>query len=325
MNNKIKKYMSVIMMVLVVFTLVACAKNNTQTTDKDQKNAETTKSVVAETAKTLETQYPYTVKDTNGSTVVIEKEPKKIVSVAPNITELVFALGKGSQLIGKTQYCDYPKEAASIQSIGSLTDPNIEKIIELQPDVVIASTHFKPDVAKKLQDLGIKVVVLYNAKEFNGVYDVITTLGEILNTQSQAKILVTSMQEKIATIEAKVKHSQKPKTYYVVGFGKSGDYTATGDTFIHQMLQLAGAENIAKDATSWKYSLEKIVENNPECIIVPTKMKEEFMVTEGYKDLSAVKNNKVYSIDENILNRQGPRLADGVYEMAKILHPDLFK
>ncbi|HEY5525391.1 MAG TPA: ABC transporter substrate-binding protein, partial [Clostridium sp.] len=125
----------------------------------------------------------------------------------------------------------------------------------------------------------------------------------------------------------KVKNSETPKAYYVVGFGKTGDYTATGDTFISEMLSIAGGKNIAQDATGWKYSLEKVIENDPEVIIISKNfvMKDQFMATDGYKELSAVKNNKVFEIDDNLVNRQGPRIAEGVEAFAKILHPDLFK
>jgi iron complex transport system substrate-binding protein len=315
MKKSIKKIIIVILAMVIIFTFAACSNNSSSNS-------------LSQTSKNLSvTEYPYTVKDSMGNEVVIPKEPKRIISVAPSITELIYALGKGNELVGRTDYCDYPEAAKKVQSIGSLTDPNVEKIIELKPDVVIASTHFKEDVAKKLEDLGIKVVVLYDSKDLNGAYNSINTLGKIVNAQKNASDLVSSMKKKIADIQEKVKGQKAPKVYYVIGFGKNGDYTATGDTFIGQMINMAGGDNIAKDATGWNYSLEKIIENNPEYIIVSKNYgtKEQFETTAGYKDLSAVKNNKVIEIDDNLLNRQGPRLAEGVEALAKILYPGLFK
>lgn len=315
MKKTMKKLIATILTVAMTFTLAACAST-------------VTKEVAAPAQKEdAVTKYPYTVKDSNGKDIVIEKEPKRIISVAPSVTELVYSLGKGEELVGRTDYCDYPEEAKKVQSIGSLTDPNVEKIIELKPDVVIASAIFKEDVAKKLEDLGIKVVVLYTANDFNGVYDTINTLGKIVNAEDKAKDLVESMKKKIEAIAAKVKGKDSPKVYYVVGFGKDGDYTATGDTFIAQMIDMAGGTNIAKDVAGWKFSLEKIIESNPEYIVIPKNygMKEQFVQTAGYKELSAVKNNKVIEIDDNLLSRQGSRLAEGVEALAKILHPELFK
>ena len=315
MKNTIKNITTILLAIAMIATFTACTSYNKTDSSSDTKK---------EAAQTV---YPYTVTDSKGNKVVIESEPKKIISVAPSVTELVYALGKGEELLGRTDYCDYPEEAASVQSIGSLTDPNLEKIIEIKPDVVIASTHFKDDVAKKLQDLGIKIVVLKDSKNIDGAYESINKLGEILNAQDKAEEVVASNKKKIEKIKETVKDAETPKVYYVVGFGKTGDYTATGDTFIAEMLSIAGGKNIAQDATGWKYSLEKIIENDPEDIIISKKfvMKDQFMTTEGYKELSAVKNNKVFEIDDNLVNRQGPRIAEGVEALAKILHPDLFK
>lgn len=312
MKKIIKNIITILIGIAMIAIFVGCT-NNIESTSTQKEAQQTT--------------YPYTFKDSNGTEVVIESEPKKIISVAPSITELVYALGKGDELLGRTDYCDYPKEAKSVPSIGSLTDPNLEKIIEIKPDVVIASTHFKEDVAKKLEELGVKIVVLKDSKDIDGAYDSINKLGQILNAQDKAKEVIDSNKKKIQEINEKVKNEKATKVYYVVGFGKTGDFTATGDTFIADMLSKAGGNNIAQDATGWKYSLEKIIENNPEDIIISQKfvMKDQFIGTDGYKELSAVKNNRVFEIDDNLVNRQGPRIADGVEAFAKILHPELFK
>ncbi|EES91028.1 ABC transporter substrate-binding protein [Clostridium botulinum] len=271
--------------------------------------------------------YPLKIKDSYNREVTIDKEPTRIVSIAPNITETVFALGKGEKLVGKTDYCDYPKDVKKVQTIGSLTKPNIEKIVELKPDVVIASTHFKKEVLSKLEKLNIKVLVLYGAETFDGVYDTINKVGEVLNAKSQASKLVNNMKEKVANVTNKVKNSNKPKVYYVVSYGKMGDFTATGDTFIGSMIEMAGGINVAKDSTKWQYSIEKLVEKNPDIIICSKyfNTKKGIEISNGYKDLKAIKNGKLIEIDNNLLDRQGPRIAEGLEDLAKIIHPDLFK
>lgn len=314
MKKIIKNLTTILITIVMMATFSACTSNNTGDSS-GSKN------------ETAQTGYPYTFTDSNGNEVVIESEPKRIISVAPSITELVYALGKGDNLVGRTDYCDYPEEAKTAPSIGSLTDPNIEKIVELKPDIVIASTHFKDDVAKKLEDLGIKIVVINDSESIDGAYNSMNKVGEILNAKDKAEEVVNSNKKKIEEIKEKVKDAEAPKAYYVVGFGKNGDFTATGDTFIAEMLGLAGGKNIAQDATGWAYSLEKLIENDPEYIIISKNygMKDEFMATDSYKELSAVKNNKVFEIDDNLVNRQGPRIAEGVEALAKILHPDLFE
>lgn len=258
--------------------------------------------------------------------IIRTEESMRIISLAPSVTELIYALDKGDQLLGRSEYCNYPEEVNDVPSIGSLSDPSVEMILELQPDMVFVSAHLKEDIAKKLEDLGIRIEVIHNAEDFNGSYDVINMVGDLINASDKAQELVTSLEKEIEDIREKVKGQEMPKVYYVVGFGKDGDYTTTGDTFIGQMLEIAGGTNIAKDARGWKYSLEKIIEEDPQYILISEDygMKEEFEQTEGYKELSAVKNNKLIEVDDDLLNRQGPRLAQGVESLAKILHPDLF-
>lgn len=155
------------------------------------KQKEVTKEVV--TAKL--TAYPLKVVDSYNRTVTIEKEPKRVITIAPDIAETVYALNKGEELVGRSDYDDYPAEISKVAKVGQLTDPSLEKIVELKPDVVIASTHFSKDVVKKLEGLNIKVIVLYGEENFDGVYNTITKVGEVLNANEKAKILVEDMKK----------------------------------------------------------------------------------------------------------------------------------
>lgn len=314
MIKRMKQLGAGLLSLLLVFSLVACGQNQA-----DKKDSENTKKT--------ESHYPYKLVDSEGKEITIEKEPTKIISLAPSITETVFALDKDDSLVGRTDYDDYPKEVETITSVGSLTDPNVEKIVSLEPDLVIASTHFKEDVAKKLEDLNIPVAVFYDANDISGSYDTIIKVGETVNEQKKAEKIVQTMKDEIDEVASEVKDEKKPTVYYAVSFGKDGDFTATGDTFIAQMIDLAGGDNIAKDASNWQYSLEKIVEKDPEYILISKNngMKEQLMTSPGYQELSAVKNDRVIEIDDNLLNRQGPRLADGVKMLAKIFHPTKVK
>ena len=308
---KRRNILTVIIAILICFTVAGCQS----------------KTSVDKTETTKNTVYPLKVVDSYDRTVTIEKEPKRVITIAPNIAETVYALGKGSLMVGRSDYDDYPNEISSVKTVGQLTNPSIEKIVELKPDVVIASTHFSKDVTKKLEDLGIKVVVLYGEESFDGVYNTITKVGEVLNANDKAKTVVDDMKKKVKTVTDKVKTANKPSVYYVVGFGKSGDYTSGGDTFIGNMLEMAGGKNAAADVKGWKYSVEKLVEKNPDILICSKNYdsKKGIEATNGYKDLKAVKAGKLIEIDDNLINRQGPRLADGLEALAKIIHPELFK
>jgi len=261
------------------------------------------------------------ITDHFGRTVTLDKPAEKIVSLSPAITETVFALGYGERLAGRTDYCDYPPEAASVPALGSLMEPDIEAIAAINPDIVIASTHFPKEALEKLENANLKVVVLMGQESFEGTYnEVIMPVAEILGDKEAGEKIVASMKATVDKALAEVKTFTKtPTLYYVVGFGEGGDWTAGGDTFIGKMIEMAGAENIAKDVKGWSFSKETLVEKDPDIIIVPGWAKDVFPVTPVYSDLKAVKNGHVYTIDENTIVRQGPRLADGFASLVEIV------
>lgn len=267
-----------------------------------------------------------TIVDSYDRTVTIEKAALRVVSIAPSVTETIFALGRGDLLKGRTDYCDYPPEALAIPSIGSLREPDIEAIAELNPDIVIASTHFTKESLEKLTALEIPVVVLADQDSFEGVYSTIEDIGLITGSQEESKALIASMENTVSSVIEAVEGRDRPSIYYVIGFGEYGDFTAGGDTFINQIISMAGGNNIAAGIKGWSFSLEQIVDLDPD-ILVCSKFwntKNSIMAANGYKDLRAVKSNNLFEIDNNMLDRQGPRLAEGLYTLAKILHPDAF-
>lgn len=318
---EIKKRMKKISLVLSIIFMVAIITSCGNT------GKFSTETPVTAQATTIKSAFPIIIKDSYDREVKIEKEPQRIVSLAPNITETVFALERGDRLVGRTEYCDYPAEAAKIESVGTLKTPSIEKIASLKPDLVIASTHFNKDILKKLEELNITTVVLYGEENFDGVYETITKIGSILDSEEKALAVIGEMKKKVDMVAKKVQGKDKPSVYYVVGYGKQGDYTPGGNTFISQLIAMAGGKNAADDIEGWKYSLEKLIEKNPELMVCPSDggFKQGLETTNGYKDLDAVKNGKLYEFDANLVNRQGPRLADGLVELAKIIHPEAMK
>ncbi|MCX4268970.1 MAG: ABC transporter substrate-binding protein [Lachnospiraceae bacterium] len=272
----------------------------------------------------IEEGYPVTVQGAGGEELVLEAEPLRVVSVGPNITELLYSLGVQEKLVGRTDYCDYPKEVLSVDTIGTLYTPDVEKIISLEPDLVIASTHFLDETKEKLEAVGISVLVLHEENELEGVYRLIDTLGAVFNQKGRALEIVEDMQKRIAAVEEKVAEVEPISVYYVVGYGDGGDYTAGGDTFIHEILTAAGGRNVAEEVSGWSYSLEKLLEADPDVILVSEADYEGFVETEPYVGLRAVKEGRVYMIDENLLNRQCDRNADAVEQIARMLYPGVF-
>ncbi|WP_353893890.1 ABC transporter substrate-binding protein [Proteinivorax hydrogeniformans] len=310
MNKKIISMM--IILSLVGFVLVGCGTN--EPVDNEQ------------VKEVKGTEYPLTLVDSYDNEITFEEKPARVISVAPSITETIFALNKEEYLVGRTDFCDYPQDVSEVASIGSLQEPNIEKIVELEPDFVIASTHFSEDVYNKLNNLGIEVVLLDPQDSFEGVYDVISQLGKILDANKEAAELVGGMKKTIDEVKEATKNLPKPRVYYVVGYGEFGDFTAGGDTFINDMIEMTSAENVASDVEGWGYSLERLVEQDPDMLIVSkyNDVKAGIMEANGYKDLTAVQQGNVFEIDNNLLDRQGPRIAQGLKELAKLIHPEAF-
>ncbi len=254
--------------------------------------------------------------ETDAANAADEDRLLRVVSLAPNITEIIYALDKGDLLVGRTDYCNYPEQVRNVPSVGSIMEPSLEAIIELQPDVVFASTHAPREAAEQLEAAGIKVKYYYGPGAVEGVYDVISSVASDLDAEAAAKTLINSMKADYEKLKAKAAAiERRPTVYYVVGFGDGGDWTAGGDTFIGQMIEIAGGVNIAADASGWSYSLEKIMEADPDVIVIEEKMRDQFLSTPIYSNLTAVKNGRVYGINEDMINRQGPRLIRGIWQL----------
>lgn len=262
-----------------------------------------------------------TVTDHFDREISLKAPAQTIVSLSPGITETVFALGYGDRLIGRTSYCDYPPEAADVPPVGSLTEPDIETIVALSPDIVIASTHFPEEVLNRLLNAGQNVAVLMGQESFQGAYDgVIRPVSVLLGDPEAGERLVASMEMVVSdAIEKASSNTRRPSVYYVVGFGEGGDWTAGGDTFISEMIEKAGGNNIAGDVAGWSFSIESLVDRDPDLILVPGWAIEIFPTTAIYSDLRAVKNDSVSAIDENAIVRQGPRLADGFAGLVDVI------
>lgn len=255
----------------------------------------------------------------------VTEEPERIVSMGPNMTEILFALGAGDKLVGRTDYCDYPASVSEVESVGSISNADIEKILSLEPDLVLASTHFSDEASKQLEDAGVSVLYLYSEDKMEGVYDMISQVGDAVGCKEQAKEVVAKMQAKINYVSERLADAdENPSAYYVVGYGEYGDYTAGGDTFVNGILTAAGADNVAADVEGWSYSTEKLLEKDPKYVITNEYNAEGFCTTDPYTELTAVKEELVYTIDTNMLDRQGPRNADAVVELAYLFHPECF-
>lgn len=318
MKKSITHLLAFFLPLVFLLVITACTSTNNEGTSK-----ETPEATLNETA----VSYPLTITDLSGTEITIEKEPTTIISVSPNITEIIYALGAEDKLVARTDYCDYPKEVSEIESIGAIQPPDMERIVELHPDLVIVSTHFSKENAALLKETGITVLALFEEESFEGSYLLTEKLGQALNRQKEAADIIKNMKATVDEVTALVDGQKKPSVYYVVSFGEYGDFTAGGNTFIGKIIEMAGGNNIAADVEGWEYNLESLLEADPDIIIVSNQYdtKASFESTKGYKDLRAVSEGKVYEIDNNMLDRQGVRNAEGLKALAQIFHPEVFE
>lgn len=277
------------------------------------------------------TTFPITVSDDTGRSLTIDKKPEKIVSLAPSNTEILYALGLGGKVVGNTEYCDYPEEAKDVEKVGGFSDPNIEKIVSLEPDLVLGTTMHEKHVAD-MEKLGLKVVLI-NATNIDGVMKDVELVGQITGQTQEAETVVSDMQEKVSGVQTALKDladDKKVKVFYLMW---DDPITTVGsNTLISDVLITAGGVNVAADAEQDypNYSLEVLVTKNPDAIVY-TKMgsgtglnPDTIKSKSGWEAISAVKNDRIYSIDDNLMSRPGPRIVDGLIETAKVLYPGRF-
>ncbi|MBI9103153.1 MAG: ABC transporter substrate-binding protein [Spirochaetales bacterium] len=298
----------IIFILILLPPVVIYAGGNQEASSGDQKGGgAVSESIVLDGSFSLE------VTDSAGKVISLDSPPVRVVSLGPNITETVYALGKGHLLVGRSDWCNYPPEVESISPVGDIQSPSVETILSLGPDLILASSHAPMEELDLLTNAGVASAVFYGPQEFTGAYEVLRGVAGLLGAQERGEEIISEMSGKAGRVEEKVSGMvRKPSVYFVVGFGEGGDWTAGGGTFINEMITMAGGLNIAGDVDGWSYSLEKLIEKDPEIILINNGLGDIFSSAPFYSDLTAVKEGHVYEVDENVIVRQGPRLAEGL-------------
>ncbi len=256
-----------------------------------------------------------TVTDDFGRNVTLKNVPERIVSLAPSSTEILFAIGAGDRVVGVTDYCNYPKDAESRTRIGGVSTVSVEKVIALRPDLVIGCRMNGKDVFERLQELGIPVAGL-DAKDIDGVFADIMLVGKLTGEEANASAIVSDMKNRLDRIKAQTAHiKERPRVFYNIG----DLWTAGAGTFLNEIIEIAGGDNIAADKDGYyQMSLEELIDKNPQVIICDSGMGgmspayEEIMKDDRLKIVDAVRNNRVYLIDGDLIDRPGPRIVNGV-------------
>lgn len=274
--------------------------------------------------------FPLALSDASGVEHRLEERPQRLVSVAPSITENVFALQAGDRLVGVSDWDNYPAEVAQIERIGGL-EPNLEKILSLEPDLVLAQVSVNDNSIQALRDAGLNVLVLPSVKTFEDAYEVLRMLGQALGAQEQAEAVIREMEAKKAEITAKVADVSEAEKVRVWAEVSPDLHTAGSGTFIDDLIRLAGGINIAAGVEGWgQMSEEQVIAAQPDVIITTygyyTAEPIEQLISsrKGWQDVPAVRGGRIYDLDNDILSRPGPRLVEGLSKLAQCLYPERF-
>ncbi|MCX7854908.1 MAG: ABC transporter substrate-binding protein [Anaerolineae bacterium] len=274
--------------------------------------------------------YPMTVTDMAGREVTIPAEVQRIVSLSPANTEILFALGLGDRVAGVTEFCNYPPEATEKPKVGGFSDVSMEKLLEVQPDLVLVASIHMSQVVPELEKLGIPVLVV-DAHDFPGVLESIRLVGKITGAEEAAEALTAQMQERADKVAQAVAGRERPRVYWELD---STLWTVGPGSFVQDLIERAGGQNVAADAEmAWvQLTAEAIIAADPEVIFLADhpygESAETVKARPGWEKISAVVNGRIVELTQeqgDIVSRPGPRVIDALEIIARALHPDAFQ
>lgn len=322
MKTNLKKISMLFALMLILVGLVACSN------DSGNGGEIVEPPVQEEENKNVETTHYISIEDGFGNIVKLEKSPERIISLAPSNTEILYALGLGEKIVGVSAYCDYPEEALEVEKIGDFMGINFEKIMELEPDLIVSYGLPEDDAMRIYNDAGIPVVS-FMPESIDEVIVAIKQIAIATDTVEAGNDLVKNMEEHRDEIVAKVQDAEPVKVFYEIWHDPL--MAAGTGSFIDGLINLANGINVASDAEGEypNYDVEQLIENDPEVYLTamdaPDKTVESISARPGYENITAVKNGNVYILDGNILSRPGPRIIEGLEIIARALHPEAFK
>ena len=272
-----------------------------------------------------------TLTDGLGRNVIFDQPAQRIVSIAPSNTEVLFAIGAGAQVIGRDEFSDYPDQAKQLPSVGGGYGAlDMETMVSLKPDLVLASQLTPAEQVQAIEKLGLKVFLLPNPNTIEDMFANLLEVGKITGTEAQAQTLIDGLKTRVAAVDAKVAAvQQKPVVFYELdSTDPNAPWTAGPGSFIDALINRAGGVNLGaklKDSYA-QISIEQLLVDQPDIIIAGDYTwggvtAEAIKARQSWADLQAVKQDKVYIFDDNLISRPGPRLVDGLEAMEKLLHP----
>jgi len=270
-----------------------------------------------------------TVTDQLGREITVPNNPQRIISLAPNITEIVFALGQEHRLRGVTTYSDFPDKASTYPKVGSYVHLDLEKIVALKPDLCIAIKDGNPrSVIMRLEKLDIPVYAV-DPRNLEAIIETVLEMGNLLKADERAVALAHQMRTRIKNVEQRIERTKnKPKVFFQIGV--SPIVSVGTNTFIHELIGMAGGQTLAQGKTAYpRFSKEQILSLMPEIFIISSMTNTESIDQlknqwNKYPQIPAIKNNRLHHVDSNIFDRPTPRLVDALELLAKLIHPEVF-
>lgn len=309
-----------IISLLAVLLLAGCTEETPKTETKTEE----------EVSENTEVSFPLTVTDAVGNEVTIEEAPDSIISMIPSTTEILFALGLDEEVVGVTDYDNYPEAATTKEKIGAF-EFNVEKMMALQPDLILAHESSWSSAEAGLQplkDAGIPIYVVDNAMSFEETYGTIEAIGAVTGKVEAAEKVVTDMQTQVDDITTQLEAVETKKTVFIESSGDPEIYTAGQGTLMQELLDRIQAENLVADQEGWLLmNGEEIVSRNPDVIVLTYSYIENAIdvvkARPGYDQITAVQQDAVVQVNEDIVTRPGPRLAEALEELARAVYPEV--
>lgn len=305
--------------------------------------------IIAISAIGLYIFYPQLVGDTDNPLVTIVDDsdfevtlsdyPERIISLAPSITEILYAIDAGDFVVAVTDFDNYPHDfsawiaAGNMTSVGNFNDPNLEVIASLDPDLILATGGVLGETITTLREMGYPVAVL-DPTTVDEVIDNIEMAGKLTNRNAEATTIINDISSKIAAVEATVAMAETiPTVYYEVWYDPTSLWTSGSLSWQNELIELAGGVNlfVDEDLEYFQSSAEAVIDRNPDIMIVPEEHGVNFWGSfddikdrPGWESISAIQNDRIYDLDSDLLARAGPRIAETIETLAGVFHPELF-
>lgn len=272
----------------------------------------------------------YAVTDDLGNELKFEEVPETVVSLIPSNTEILYALEEGDKLIGATDYDNYPAEALEVERVSDSVKFNAERIIQMDPDIVLAYSTGAPTGLEVLEEADIPVFVIESAASFEDVYGDIEQIAQVMGAEEKGEQLIASIQDEIKGVQDKVAKAEEKKKAYIEISPLPEIYTTGDKTFQQEIMNHAGVENVFADLEGWpQISEEEVVSRNPELIFTTVSYVEnavdEIKARDSWSEIAAIQNGQVFQLDSDITSRPGPRIGEAVKLVAETAYPDLLK